>query len=417
MAIRKYGAAYQGSKSKIADEIISMLPSRKYFIDAFSGGGALAHCALESGKFEFIIANDLQTKDILEAHFLWTPEQHLEFQKKWVTKEEFDKTDNLYIKTCWSFSNNRKAYIYSKACYEYKRRLHNAICFGNYKEFEDYCGIDLSEIDSYDDLNERRKAARRAIMKALKPYSFKETINSNTHIPKEIYDAILGGNKDWRNLDCNRLNYKCIDRILRSEDLETSKQDKCVKNILYLANLEYAKQSKGLVNIISSENLERTKQGKSIERLQNLQSMEASKQGKNVENMLCLTNLERTKQGKNIESLIQQENLLRSKAITSSNISITSVSYDEIVLPDPSETVIICDPPYRDTQGYQVEFDNDKFEQWCIDKSREGYEVFVCEYNIENPAFEEVWSKEVINCGGGNKNQKKSVEKLYHVKK
>ena len=50
MSIRKYGAAYQGSKSKIADEIISMLPARKYFIDAFSGGGALAHCALESGN-------------------------------------------------------------------------------------------------------------------------------------------------------------------------------------------------------------------------------------------------------------------------------------------------------------------------------------------------------------------------------
>ena len=383
MAIRKYGAAYQGSKSKIADEIISLLPSKKYFIDAFSGGGALAHCALESGKFEHIIANDLQTKDILEAHFLWTPEQHLEFQKKWITKEEFEQTNNLYIKTCWSFSNNRKAYIYSKACYEYKRLLHNAICFGKYKEFEDYCGIDLSEIDSYDDLNERRKAARRAILKALKPYSFKETINSNTHIPKKIYDAILGGNKDWRNL----------------QSIETTKQDdKCVKNILYLENLEHNKQSKGLVNIISSENLERTKQGKYIERLQNLQSMEA------------------TKYSKNVESLAQQENLLRSKSITASNISITSVSYDEIDLPDPNETVIICDPPYRDTQGYQVEFDNDKFEQWCIDRAREGYEVFVCEYNITNPAFEEVWSKEVINCGGGNKNQKKSVERLYYVK-
>ena len=346
MAVRKYGAAYQGSKSKIADEIISKLPARKYFIDAFSGGGALAHCALESGKFEHIIANDLQTKDILEAHFLWTPEKHLEFQKKWITKEEFEKTNDLYIKTCWSFSNNRKAYIYSKSCYEYKRLLHNAICFGNYKEFEDYCGIDLSEIDSYDYLNERRKAARRAILKALKPYSFKESINSNTHIPKEIYDAILGGNKDWRNLQ----------------------------------SMEATKQGKGLVSIISSENLERTKYSK------------------------------------NVESLIQQENLLRSKSITASNISITSVSYDEIDLPDPSETVIICDPPYRDTQGYQVEFDNDKFEQWCINKSREGYEIFVCEYNIKNPAFEEVWSKEVINTGGGNKNQKRSVERLYHVK-
>ena len=346
MPVRKYGAAYQGSKSKIADEIISFLPARKYFIDVFAGGGALAHCALESGKFEHIIANDLQTKEILEAHFLWTPEQHLEFQKRWITREEFEHTNNLYIKTCWSFSNNRKAYIYSKACYEYKRRLHNAICFGNYREFEDYCGIDLSEIDSYEDLNERRKAARRAILKALKPYSFKETINSNTHIPKEIYDAILAGNKNWRNLAGkkdwrNLAGNKCIDRILRAETLETSK---------------------------------------------------------------------------NVESLAQQENILRSKNITAKNISITSKSYDEIDLPDPAETVIICDPPYRNTQGYQVEFDNDKFEQWCIDKSRAGYEVFVCEYNIENPAFEEVWEKEVINTGGGNKNQKRSVEKLYQAR-
>lgn len=402
MAIRKYGAAYQGSKSKIADEIIALLPAKKYFIDAFAGGGALSHCALESGKYDNIIANDLQTKDILEAHFLWTPEQHLEFQKRWITKEEFEQTDNLYIKTCWSFSNNRKAYIYSKACYEYKRRLHNAICFGKYKEFEDYCGIDLSEIDSYEDLNERRKAARRAILKALKPYSFKETINRNTHIPKEIYDAILAGNKDWRNLQSIKANKqgKAIDELQKIQSLEATKQgknvenmlcltnlertkqdDKCVKNMLQLANLEYIKQGKGLVSIISSENLERTKYSK------------------------------------NVESLAQQENLLRSKSITASNISITSVSYDEIDLPDPSETVIVCDPPYRNTQGYQVEFDNDKFEQWCIDKARKGYEVFVCEYNIENPAFEEVWKKEVINTGGGNKNQKRSIERLYHVKK
>ena len=403
MPIRKYGAAYQGSKSKIADEIISKLPAKKYFIDAFAGGGALSHCALESGKFEHIIANDLQTKEILEAHFLWTPEQHIAFQKKWITREEFNQTDNLYIKTCWSFSNNRKAYIYSKACYEYKRRLHNAICFGNYKEFEDYCGIDLSEIDSYDDLNERRKAARRAILKALKPYSFKETINSNTHIPKEIYDAILGGNKNWRNL----------------QSMEASDQDdKCVKNMLYLQNLEYAKQSKGLVSIISSENLERTKQDdKCVKNMLYLQNLEHSKQGKGLVSIISSENLERTKYSKNVESLTQQENLLRSRSITSSNISITSVSYDEIDLPDPSETVIIADPPYRNTQGYQVEFDNDKFEQWCIDKAKAGYEIFVCEYNIENPAFEEIWSKEVINTGGGNKNQKRSVEKLYHVKK
>lgn len=396
MAIRKYGAAYQGSKSKIADEIISLLPAKKHFVDAFSGGGALAHCALESGKFENIIANDLQTKEILEAHFLWTPEQHLEFQKRWVTKEEFEKTNDLYIKTCWSFSNNRKAYIYSNACYEYKRRLHNAICFGNYKEFENYCGIDLSEIDSYEDLNERRKAARRAILKALKPYSFKEPINSDIYIPQEIYDAILGGNKDWRNLVGNRLeNSKSVKNMLRLTNLETTKQGKSIETLLMQENLNRTKQNKNVVNILRLANLERTKQSKSVESFAQ------------EENIL---------RNKNIANLTQSQHLINSDKYISSNISITSKSYDEIDLPDPSETVIICDPPYRDTQGYQIEFDNDKFEQWCIDKAKEGYEVFVCEYNISNPAFEEVWSKEVINVGGGNKNQKRSIEKLYHVK-
>ena len=125
---------------------------------------------------------------------------------------------------------------------------------------------------------------------------------------------------------------------------------------------------------------------------------------------------EATKYSKNVESLAQQENLLRSKNITASNICITSVSYDEIDLPDPAQTVIICDPPYKGTNGYQVDFDNDKFEQWCIDKAKAGYEIFVCEYDIDNPAFEEVWSKEVINAFGGNKNYKRSIEKLYHVK-
>lgn len=214
----------------------------------------------------------------------------------------------------------------------------------------------------------------------MKPYSFKEPINSNTYIPKEIYDAILGGNKDWRSLVCNRLeNSKSVANMLRLENIERTKQDdKNVKNMLCLANLE------------------------------------CTKQGKSVENLFCLENLLRNK---SIINLTQSQHLTNSNKYTSSNISITSKSYDKIDLPDPSETVIICDPPYRDTQGYQIEFDNDKFEQWCIDKAKQGYEVFVCEYNIANPAFEEVWSKEVINIGGGNKNQKRSIEKLYHVKK
>ena len=34
-----YGKPYQGSKSKIAKDIIQILPPAEYFVDLFGGGG------------------------------------------------------------------------------------------------------------------------------------------------------------------------------------------------------------------------------------------------------------------------------------------------------------------------------------------------------------------------------------------
>lgn len=50
----KYGIPYTGSKSKIADEIISVLPSGDRFVDLFGGGAAMSECALLSGKYESV---------------------------------------------------------------------------------------------------------------------------------------------------------------------------------------------------------------------------------------------------------------------------------------------------------------------------------------------------------------------------
>ena len=41
----RYGIGYKGSKSRIAKEIIEILPSGDRFIDLFGGGGAMSHCA------------------------------------------------------------------------------------------------------------------------------------------------------------------------------------------------------------------------------------------------------------------------------------------------------------------------------------------------------------------------------------
>lgn len=55
---KTFGAPYQGSKNRIADKIIMALPKGKRFVDLFSGGGAVAHAALLSDRFETIQVND-----------------------------------------------------------------------------------------------------------------------------------------------------------------------------------------------------------------------------------------------------------------------------------------------------------------------------------------------------------------------
>lgn len=54
-----YGVPYRGSKNKLAEDIIALLPKGKRLVDLFAGGCAITHCALLSGKWETILSNDL----------------------------------------------------------------------------------------------------------------------------------------------------------------------------------------------------------------------------------------------------------------------------------------------------------------------------------------------------------------------
>lgn len=53
-----YGVPYQGSKNKIAKDIIELLPSGHRFVDLFAGGCAMTHAALASGKYDCALTND-----------------------------------------------------------------------------------------------------------------------------------------------------------------------------------------------------------------------------------------------------------------------------------------------------------------------------------------------------------------------
>lgn len=95
-------------------------------------------------------------------------------------------------------------------------------------------------------------------------------------------------------------------------------------------------------------------------------------------------------------------------------------SYDELEI--PINSIIYCDPPYKDTTKYSNKqskeplksnsFDHELFWQWCRDKSKEGYTVFISEYNAPDD-FECVWQKDICSSLTKETGEKKGTEKLF----
>lgn len=62
------------------------------------------------------------------------------------------------------------------------------------------------------------------------------------------------------------------------------------------------------------------------------------------------------------------------------SVIFTCNTYDEIKLPENS--LIYCDPPYKNTTGYRVKFNHEVFYNWCRSKILEGHKVFISEYEM-----------------------------------
>ena len=84
----------------------------------------------------------------------------------------------------------------------------------------------------------------------------------------------------------------------------------------------------------------------------------------------------------------------------------------------PKNSIIYCDPPYKETTGYSNGFNHREFWDWCKDKCKEGHTVFVSEYQSPIGYAEVVWEKQVsssLSANGKIGANKKSVEKLFII--
>lgn len=91
-------------------------------------------------------------------------------------------------------------------------------------------------------------------------------------------------------------------------------------------------------------------------------------------------------------------------------ITFTNLSYDDVEIKPNS--LIYCDPPYKNTTKYKIDFDHDKFWDWCRIKHKEGHTVYISEYNAPED-FKCVWSKEIVSSLTKDTGSKKGKEKLF----
>jgi hypothetical protein len=80
----------------------------------------------------------------------------------------------------------------------------------------------------------------------------------------------------------------------------------------------------------------------------------------------------------------------------------------------PKNSLIYCDPPYKDTTAYSTSrgFDYPLFYDWCRSKSKEGHTVFVSEYSMPLD-FKPIWSKSVTVSVGNTTYH--PTETLYSI--
>lgn len=155
----KYGLPYKGSKNKLAERIVRLLPKRTHLIDLFCGGCAVSHAAMLMGKYEHIHINDINW--MCPTLFIDALNGKYNDENRWISREDFFrlKDTDPYVAVVWSFGNNLRDYLYSKEIEPLKKAIHYAMFFSDYSLGKEL-GHDLSFIDPIQDIQKRYLAVK-----------------------------------------------------------------------------------------------------------------------------------------------------------------------------------------------------------------------------------------------------------------
>ena len=135
----RYGLPYKGSKSRIVDELLTVIPPAEHFYDLFCGGCAVAHAAMLSGKWGTVHINDINP--MMPEAFVKAINGGFDGEDRWISHEDFFRLRDTdpYASICFSFGNDLKSYCYARELEPYKKAMHYAVFFDDWSLFGELC--------------------------------------------------------------------------------------------------------------------------------------------------------------------------------------------------------------------------------------------------------------------------------------
>jgi site-specific DNA-adenine methylase len=176
MKLKKLGLPYMGGKRQLSEKLVNFMlnenPNCKYVYDLFGGGGAMSFEFSQHERIKQVFYNEIDESIVNLLQKIQSDGITHEFYK-WISREEFFELKqgngwrSGFAKTCWSFGNIGKSYIFAKSIEEKKRILHDIIVYKSFDarcHFTDITGIIINDsLLSSESINERRLSVMKYI--------------------------------------------------------------------------------------------------------------------------------------------------------------------------------------------------------------------------------------------------------------
>lgn len=351
----KYGLPYKGSKNKLAERIVSLLPKRTHLIDLFCGGCAVSHAALLRNKYEHIHINDINW--MCPTLFIDALNGKYQNETRWISREDFFrlKDTDPYVAVVWSFGNNLRDYLYSKEIEPLKKAIHYAIFFRDYSLGKDL-GYDLSFIDPISDIQRRYAAVKRYF-------------SQFGHFQQQSFE---GGAESSHQLQ--------VEHVTRGGRIIEIAEHRGLRTAQYQPPV-----LRGGRNV--SVRLETIERLTNVHQNFNIKNAAAESVGFKKKKSTGRTLQRRTSQLHCTDCNTGSGNYpyRENRGGRFSNITSSVLDYAKVEI--PNDSVIYCDIPYEDTNVYNKAegFDYERFYDWCEHQTQP---VFISSYQMPDDRFD-----------------------------